>query len=800
MTEHRPFDFTNPTAYIYPKAAWDKLRMAGKDRQNVYLYGATGYGKTELLRRLFRRRKSFWFSAQELTAAQLQNLPVPGPEGELNVVIDDLALARADDVQQEILRLLDAPGVWLVMAGRCPLPTWLTRPYVRGRLRVIPEEDLWLSGAEIKQLYLGWGVQLPHRLMEERVVPLVEGNPFAARLLAMEMSRGQSYTDALMDELTRKFYEYLNHAIYDNWPEEIRAVLMQLSVLQHFTLAQAEALTGRKDVNQVLSRAAETGNLFSMREGVYTLRPGVIHSMQLRIEKTYDRTQQADLCRRAGRISEDEGDFPRALALYQKGRCPERLRALLIENARRCPGGGYYYELAPAYLALPEDEVKESPDLIGALSMLHSLALNATESERWYGVLRQYRETHTDPEEQRRAESWQIYLDISLPHRGTADLLDVLADAEEKIARDQLELPAFSVTSGQPSLINGSKDFCDWTREDTAVAARLEEHAGAVLGPYAKGLVTLGLAESRLEKGDDDYQVLELINRGMMENLDGGKFELQYVGAALLARYYLLTGHLADCRKTLQEIEEKARQRGARRIVQNIHALQCRVLLWAGRVEDATLWMKREPPEEVRFNVLERYRYNTRIRVYVAQQRYDRAAQLLARLHSYANMENRPWLQMESNVFGAIVRRRIGDEAWRAQLTDALRRAQEYQFVRLFSREGAALLPLLKELGRPEGVSKEFWTRVVQKTTKMARLYPEYLAVHDPLPPSAVELTDKSLSVLRLQSKGLTRGEIAQKLGLSERSVKYQSEQAYRKLGVNNKTEAIEAARKLNLL
>lgn len=311
MTEHRPFDFTNPTAYIYPKAAWDKLRMAGRDRQNVYLYGATGYGKTELLRRLFRRRKSFWFSAKDLTAAQLQNLPVPCPEGELNVVIDDLALAQADDVQQEILRLLDVPGVWLVMAGRCPLPTWLTRPYVRGRLRIIPEEDLWLSGAEIKQLYLGWGVQLPHRLMEERVVPLVEGNPFAARLLAMEMSRGQSYTDALMDELTRKFYEYLNHAIYDNWPEEIRAVLMQLSVLQHFTLAQAEALTGRKDVNQVLSRAAETGNLFSMREGVYTLRPGVIHSMQLRIERTYDRTQQADLYRRAGKISEDEGDFPR---------------------------------------------------------------------------------------------------------------------------------------------------------------------------------------------------------------------------------------------------------------------------------------------------------------------------------------------------------------------------------------------------------------------------------------------------------------------------------------------------------
>ena len=47
---------------------------------------------------------------------------------------------------------------------------------------------------------------------------------------------------------------------------------------------------------------------------------------------------------------------------------------------------------------------------------------------------------------------------------------------------------------------------------------------------------------------------------------------------------------------------------------------------------------------------------------------------------------------------------------------------------------------------------------------------------------------------------GMTVSEIAQQLNLSERSVKYQSEQAYRKLGVNNKIEAIETARRMHLL
>lgn len=61
--------------------------------------------------------------------------------------------------------------------------------------------------------------------------------------------------------------------------------------------------------------------------------------------------------------------------------------------------------------------MRSSPDLIAARSMLYSLALNATESERWYAVLQEYAADHPDPEEHRLAESWLVYLDISLPHR-----------------------------------------------------------------------------------------------------------------------------------------------------------------------------------------------------------------------------------------------------------------------------------------------------------------------------------------------------------------------------------------------
>ena len=732
--------------YIHPKAAWDKLRMAGARRQNVYLYAATGYGKTELLHRYLRRRRHIWLSGEGLTVETLQEIALPA---EATMVIDDLARVLDPAVRREIVSMLDQPGLWLVLAGRCPLPSWLTGPYVNGRLSVIPEEDLRLSEKEIAQLYLSWGVQLPRNLLEKRIIPLVEGNPLGARLLAVEMSQGSSYTEELVNDLTRKFYEYLNQAIYSEWPEEIREMMMQLSLLEHFTIQQAEEMTGRSDVNRLLAQAAEMGNLFSFKDGGYTLRPAVINSMKLRMETVCDRVRENELLRRAGTICEKEGNIPRALKLYQDGQCEKEVHALLIDNARRYPGGGYYYELTPAYLALPEEEVRSSPDLIAAWSMLYSLALNATESERWYAVLQEYAAGHPDPEEHRLAESWLVYLDISLPHRGSTNLIEVLDEAARKIQTERLVMPEFSVTGGQPSLINGSKDFCDWTRDDQTMAFQLEKH----------------------------------------------------VGAALVARVYLVTGHPGDSVKTLEEVETRAQQCGARRVVRNVRAMQSRIKLWQGRVEDAVRWMENEPQNELHFNVLERYCYNTFVRVYMAQQRYDKTAQILMRLRSYANMEKRPWLQMEGDLLESIIRYRTGNPLWKTELTQVLRRAESYHFVRLFCREGAALLPLLQELGCLEGVDEAYWQEVLGKTRAMAEAYPLYLSTNAPAAlPGAVQLSERALQVLRLQDRGLTRSEIARQLQLSERSVKYQCEQAYHKLGTSNKVEALAAARKLNLL
>lgn len=101
--------------YIHPKAAWDKLRMAGARRQNVYLYAATGYGKTELLHRYLRRRRHIWLSGEGLTVETLQEIALPA---EATMVIDDLA--RVLDPGSCPCWISRGCGSFWRAAARCP--------------------------------------------------------------------------------------------------------------------------------------------------------------------------------------------------------------------------------------------------------------------------------------------------------------------------------------------------------------------------------------------------------------------------------------------------------------------------------------------------------------------------------------------------------------------------------------------------------------------------------------------------------------------------------------------------------
>lgn len=80
---------------------------------------------------------------------------------------------------------------------------------------------------------------------------------------------------------------------------------------------------------------------------------------------------------------------------------------------------------------------------------------------------------------------------------------------------------------------------------------------------------------------------------------------------------------------------------------------------------------------------------------------------------------------------------------------------------------------------------------------QMQDFYPQYLNDHQTSYPA---LSENAVKILKLQSQGLSSAAIAEKMNLSEATVKYHCRENYRKLGVNNKTAAIAEARKRKLI
>ncbi|RKI76751.1 hypothetical protein D7V90_20420 [bacterium 1xD42-87] len=796
--------------YIAPEAALKKLRVAKGLGQAVYIYGATGYGKTELVRQYLSGRRYHYISCAEDAAGLMETAETAqeaashssGKEKEAQprtvMVVDDMHLLKNAEGRKAVLSLAGRQDIWLILICRSPIPAWLMPLYIKGGFLVITEDDLRLGEKEISAYMDSQGLTAT----EEEVAFVAvrsQGNAYTVRHTALKMLEGMRPGPEMAEEIVEAFAAYLESHVMVQWDSDLLEFLVQVSVTDEFTLPLAEMVTGNRHAPELLERAAETGNFLSCKDGTYRLRPQLIRALRRRAAKEYSSQERADHAYNAGLYYEMQGQIVPALAMFEQCGKKERIRELLIRNARLNPGNGHYFELRRYYLQMEERELEESPVLMAGMSMLYSLMMQEKESEYWYRKLEKFASTAKGGQK-REAVSRLAYLDIALPHRGSADMIDIMKRMPALIFDRGMSLPEFSVTSNYPSTMNGGKDFCHWSREDRKLAATIGKLVERVLGRYGKGLVKAALGESFYEKGEDAYEVLTLLARAKMEAEGGGMIEIAFAAVGLQVRLDTLQGEIQTAAEVLASFEKGVRGQGAVQLLPNIGALRCRLALYQGDKEAVSAWMAQAPDEDREFCVMERYRYLTKVRCYLSIGEYLKAQALLEKLRYYTEKCRRTYVRMEVCLLSAIAKYRTGG-AWKEEFLSALKEACGYRFIRLISEEGAAVQELFVAAGKSflekEIPDKEWLSRLMGETGKVAVRYPVYLKGQLAKAP---DFCEAALSVLRLQAEGKSVGKIAQELSMKEATVKYHAKENYRKLGVSGKADAVLAARNLGIL
>lgn len=782
--------------YIKPVEAFKKLEAAKLLKQNVYIYGATGYGKTELIKQYFKKDKYIYIPCRQ-NSCDLSVIPDECGRA-VTVVIDNVNAIDSDELRSEIKELCRKKKLWVIILGRSMMPSWLYDTVITCHMLIIPEDNLALNEEGIDKYMRSEGIILSEEELHFQR-KCCEGNPFGVKYTAQQLLAGNRIGNELFEQNSIMFQSYLEQSVISELSTEIVDFLLKISIVDSFTEELASIITGNSAVNSLIERTMDSGNFLEKKNDVYTLRYQMKSALRRKAVKELSKNDLHNYAVLAGGYYESCNEDNKALELYAKYNDSDRIRELLIRNSRKNPETGYFIEMRKYYLMLSDEDIRSNAYLMSAMSMLYSMLLDFDKSEYWYNELKAYK-NRAIGSKQREAICLIAYLDVGLPGRGSVNILQLIKDCYTLLTEKSLSVPEFSVTSNLPSLMNGGKDFCDWSKHDREIAATAGNIVCSFLGKYGKGLANAALAESFYEKGGDPYEIISLISKAKLEAEAGGKTELIFAANATLIRQYISHGEMDNAKELLNSFEKTAQSEKLHRLFPNIEAMRCRMSLYSGDMEAVGQWMKNAPDESRMFNALERYRYLTKIRCYIAYENYDRAYALIETLRYYAERCDRKYINMELDILTSVILFRKGDE-WESRFIKALEKICEYRFIPIISEEGAAVYELLNQCAdscsRNKKINREWFARVISETGRISRCYPMYLKA---TAKDFSKLQPMDIRILTCLADGLSIQETAVRLNINYETLRSRIKEVYRKLDAKNKTEAVMTARGMKLI
>ncbi len=781
------------------------------------------------------------------------------------LALDDYHEITAPAVHEALAFLLEhlPAHVRVALATRSDPPLPLARLRSNGALVELRAADLRFTAEETDTLLnqvMGLGVA-PQDVasLDERT----EGWAAGLQLAGLSM-RGRRDVAAFVDEFTgshRFVLDYLVEEVLSRQDDEVRDFLLRTSLLGSMTASLCEALTGRRDAQQMLLRL-ERDNLFVV--------PLDDHREWYRYHHLFSDALQARL--RAGHPDELAVLHGEASRWYAQ----HRLLSDAISHAVAAgdvEGAADLVELDLPRLrrerrddtmrrlvrGLPDDVLAARPLLATATAWSHLAQGDLDAVERWLDVaeaalagrpglprdLREWLPVEADALDQDVRElpgMISVYRASVAQARGDVDR----TVTEARHALDQAG-PDDHITRGAAL---GFLGLAAWAADDLATA--VTTFGEAVQSMRAAGLVadelgsTVALAGMWLARGRPDEarrlyeRALEVAERhplplsttgdlhvGLADvlreqgQLDaaskhlGTARELGDVASLPENRHRWFTTAAAllraegdlDAALAMLDRAKAAYQPGFFPAVRPIPALRARVQIARGDLVDAARWarecgvaLSRPPTYLAEFDQLTLARLVLAERRAGAERDVDAVVRLLDEVVNASAAAGRKGSVVEARLVRSLAHAAEGRaEAAADDLAAALTAGVPVGYRRLFLDEGQPVLELLHALvaGRPGSEAAAFARRLLDDGPPAVTPQP---ARATPTLLADETLSDRELQVLRLLATDLSGPAIARELFVSVNTLRTHTKHVFTKLGVNSRRAAVSRAAELGIL
>lgn len=784
----------NESNSIIIKPALKETFLTGWENYQIIMFSAPcGFGKTVVAKELLLKHTVF-----ELNACDDEFLSNDIPDKCNVVMVDDLQYLLESDRQKGLCDMIRSrEDLHFILLGRGHVPGWLMPFQFAGTMLNIGVADLSFDRETAQKILESKGIRISNDQIN-KIIRDTRGYPVAIDIICHRLKASGKYSEEVLNKGKYDLFFYFEEAVYLRLDAPIRFLLLSIAPFEGFSLELAKIVSGDSRAGEFLGIIhRDTQMLDFDKMDNYHFWPIFRKFLLWELQKKLTDAEQRMLYSRAALYYELNEDLGKALEFYSLSGEQNKVSALLVKNAEQNPSVGYYRQMKNYYFALPREEILKFPSLISGMSMLSALCMNYEASESWYMDLQNYfNQLKKTDYEYKSVQGKLAYLDIGLPQRGSRGISKIIISVFRLIVDTHLKMPSFSVTSTLPSIMNGGKDFCEWSKKDEFLYATMKKPLETLLGKDGVGLADCAICESKFEKGEDVSKELLTLMTRLGEIQVKGTPDIEFAVIGLLARVQISQGKSRAALESLQSLRDKFSENGQTRFLENIDAMICRIHIQLGDTESMRIWFQEKAPKnDVQIWIIWRYQYITKIILQICEGEYEDALILLARLLPYCEQCERVMDGIHVRLLTALCHERLGNKSWKDELNIALDTCYEYKFIWPIAQYGVAILPLLSKCKWKKNAL--YLDELFSVTRTQAAQYPKFLK-------QQVELTDQlsaaETQVLKLLCENLSNQEIGEILGIKLSTVKSHVSRILNKLNVKRRSEAKTLAENLYLV
>ena len=772
---------------------------------------------------------------------RISELPQPAA-----LVLDDLHRVEASAVYEVIIELIEhlPPTLRLIIGTRADPPLPIPRLRAAGQLTEIRQADLRFTDEEAAS-FLRDTMDL--HLDQDQVTALAERTE--GWIAGLQMAAASLLRRDDVDGLIRTFagshryvMDYLVDEVLQEQPPEVRAFLIRTSVLHRLSAPLCSAVLGEDGPDDAPAILAylDGANLFITRldeRRVWYRYHGLFADLLQRQLRDSAPESIARLHSRASRWYEEQGllpesiehslaaaTFEHAATLIERAADPLMVRSEFVTLRtwlRRLPEAvleehprlrayhawllllaGEPWRTVEACLSAPMSLTEAEPGEIQAARALISVSRGHLDGVRelagaalanltaddgvWFGIARWLHDVLKVPEGGPPQEDAQAHHALIDTYRGGPN---VLLTVMGMCSLGELRVKEGKLREAEHLFRRALDQATETPDERLPIAGQ----ALSWLGELARERNELAAARTHLT---DALHLME--QWGPIASIEAD---------LTLARVLHAQGDRQGARQALADSERMAAMFDATHVDDLLVALvTARIDALDGNVAAVESWVASRgldqlDPDSLRLDAtmelhLRKYELVVFGLARILDGRPREASRLLLPLLNWVTSRGRWGIGIEALALLAAGDHMMGDSARALErLKEALVRAGAEGYVRTFVEIGEPMAQLLYRAVE-QGVCPDYAGRLLAAFPKARTRVPVQRPEGDLVEP----LSDREVEVLAAIAEGLTNQEAAERLYISERTVKWHASNIYAKLQVGNRTEAVARAKSLGIL